>query len=216
MMAIFRRGKKLPPLKKWRKLFLGVKVGITGPGAANHFVLNEKSSSGVKSESILKFVRIEVIERKGGFSMKRRAAAIGLSILILGGCSLLNEASSTLTYAADVKEFLNETQQFASEVPALLEEAAANPAIVQDIQAELENMKQNINGIQELDAPAIAEGVHSELINYSTQLETSINKALSQIENGHFDPSSLVENTDFMQTIQELQELQENIEQLGK
>ncbi|OLN23649.1 hypothetical protein BTO30_03515 [Domibacillus antri] len=148
--------------------------------------------------------------------MMKWAAAIGLSASILGGCSLLDEANNTLTYATEMTDFLNETQQFASDVPALLEETASNPDIARDIQSQLENMQQEINDIREMEVPAIAEDIHGQLLDYSGQLEEGITDILEKLENGAVDPAALFENTELLKTIQELQDLRMNIEQLGQ
>lgn len=143
-------------------------------------------------------------------------AAVGLSAIILSGCSLLDEANNTLTYATDMTEFLNETQQFATDIPALLENAASNPDIIQDVQTQLESLQQDIDEVQQMEAPVIAEGVHDKLLDYSTQLESGVNDAMSKIENGVLDPAAIFENTELMQTVQELQQLRTKIEQLGQ
>ncbi|WP_050181793.1 DUF6376 family protein [Domibacillus robiginosus] len=144
------------------------------------------------------------------------AAAAGLSAVLLSGCGLLEQANDTLTYASDMTNFLNETQQFASEVPALLEEAASNPNLVGDAQAQLENMQQEIDQVQQLEAPAIAEGVHEKLLDYSGQLESGLSEINNKIENGMLDPTVLLEDTELLKTVQELQELRTNIEKLGQ
>ncbi|WP_046179405.1 DUF6376 family protein [Domibacillus tundrae] len=143
-------------------------------------------------------------------------AAAGLSAIILSGCSLLDEANNTLTYATDMTEFLNETQQFATDIPALLENAASNPDIIQDVQTQLESLQQDIDEVQQMEAPVIAEGVHDKLLDYSTQLESGVNDAMTKIENGVLDPAAIFENTELMQTVQELQQLRTKIEQLGQ
>ncbi|OES45147.1 DUF6376 family protein [Domibacillus iocasae] len=148
--------------------------------------------------------------------MIKWAAAAGLSTILLSGCSLLDEANNTLTYTSDMTDFLNETQQFANEVPALLEDAASNPDIIQDVQTHLESLQQDIDEVQQMEAPAIAEGVHGTLLDYSTQLESGVNDAMAKIENGILDPSALFENTELLQTVEELQQLRTNIEQLGQ
>ncbi|OKL36032.1 DUF6376 family protein [Domibacillus mangrovi] len=148
--------------------------------------------------------------------MMKWIAAFGLSAVILGGCSLLDEANNTLTYATDMTGFLNETQQFASDVPALLENAASNPNIVEDAQKQFENMQQEIDFMQAIETPAVAEGIHDKVLDYSAQLETGISEALVKLENGVVDPAALFENTELLQTIQKLQDLRMNIEQLGQ
>ncbi|MGG3450339.1 DUF6376 family protein [Domibacillus aminovorans] len=149
--------------------------------------------------------------------MMKWTAAIGLSaIIILSGCSLLDEANNTLTYATDMTDFLNETQQFATDVPALLESAASNPNIVGDVQTQFESMQQDIDFMQEIEVPAAAEGIHGKVLDYSVQLETGISDALVKLENGVVDPAAIFKNTELLQTIQELQDLRMNIEQLGQ
>lgn len=143
-------------------------------------------------------------------------AAAGLSALLLSGCGLLEQANDTLTYASDMTDFLNETQQFASDIPAILEDAASNPNLVQDAQAQLSSMQEEIDQVQQMDAPAIAEGVHEKLLDYSTRLESSLSDVNAKIENGTLNPAALLENTELLKTVQELQELRTNIEQLGQ
>ncbi|MCI2254922.1 coiled-coil domain-containing protein 22 [Domibacillus sp. PGB-M46] len=148
--------------------------------------------------------------------MLKWAAAAGLSAILLSGCSLLDQANDTLTYANDISGFLDETQQFASDIPALLENAASNPNLMEDAQEKLENMQQEIDQVQQMEAPVIAESVHEKLLDYSAQLESGLNEVNSKLENGTLDPAALLENTELLKTIQELQELRNNIEKLGQ
>ncbi|WP_046174747.1 DUF6376 family protein [Domibacillus indicus] len=148
--------------------------------------------------------------------IKKWIATAGVSAVLLSGCSLLDEANNTLTYASEMTEFLNETQEFAAEVPALLENAASDPDMAENAQNQLQSLQQDIEEIQQIEVPAVAEGVHGTLIDYSTQLESGINDVLAKIETGQFDPEALLENTELLQTVQEIQELRTNIEQLGQ
>ena len=53
------------------------------------------------------------------------AAVIGL---LLSGCSLINDAKNTLTYANDAKDYLDKATAFANDAPSIAQQAVGRQA----------------------------------------------------------------------------------------
>jgi flagellar biosynthesis/type III secretory pathway protein FliH len=137
-----------------------------------------------------------------------------LSIVFLSGCSLLEGVNSSLQYANDAKDYINEASTFAEELPALAEEAVNNEEARTELEQSLNNMKEEINTFKESDAPEIAEDAHNQLVSYSESLESGIDSALKQIENGEWN-LQLLEDTEIVKTVSEMKSILDQIEQLG-
>ncbi|MDQ0857718.1 DUF6376 family protein [Bacillus sp. V2I10] len=137
-----------------------------------------------------------------------------LSIVFLSGCSLLEGVNSSLQYANDAKDYINEASIFAEEIPALAEEAVNNKEARAELEQSLNNMKEEINTFKESDAPEIALDAHNQLIIYSESLESGIDSALKQIENGEWN-LQLLEDTEIVKTVSEMKSILDQIEQLG-
>jgi PBP1b-binding outer membrane lipoprotein LpoB len=146
--------------------------------------------------------------------MKKTLMLFGLmGILFLSGCSLLGEVNDTVEYANTTTDYLNTTKTFANDVQQLANEAVTDEQARQDLENELITMKEEINQFNNIEAPAIAEDVHNQIVSANTQLEEGIDLYLTNIENGKFDLAFL-ENSGILTTVNEISSLMENIEKL--
>jgi Family of unknown function (DUF6376) len=137
-----------------------------------------------------------------------------LAIVFLSGCGLLDKANSTLQYVNEMTDYINEADQFANDIPQLVDEAAQNPENVQALEDRLLSMKTEIEEVNELEPPGVAEDLHNKVLGYNDQALEGINLALDQIENGTIDPSFL-KNSELLTTIDEIREIKSNLENLG-
>lgn len=146
--------------------------------------------------------------------MKKILMLFGLiGILFLSGCSLVGEVNDTIEYANTTTDYLNTAKTFAADVQQLANEAVTDEQARQDLEDELITMKEEINQFNNIEAPAIAEDVHNQIISANTQLEEGIDLYLTNIENGKFDLTFL-ENSGILTTVNEISSLMESIEQL--
>ncbi|MEK3889210.1 DUF6376 family protein [Bacillus sp. FSL K6-3431] len=147
--------------------------------------------------------------------MKKIIAVFGLlSMLILSGCSLLGEVNNSLDYVNEVTDYINTAKSFANEVPPLAQDAVTDTEARENLENELQAMKEEIQTFNEMEPPSIAADIHENIVSSNKKLEEGIDLYLTNIENGTFDPEFL-ENSEIMKTISEITDLMNQIEDLG-
>lgn len=132
------------------------------------------------------------------------------SLLALGGCSILGEVNSSLNYANESTEYINELQAFGETAPSLLQEAASNPDAKAELEAQITELKANINEFNDLEAPSIAADLHNSIVEKNEQLLNGIDTAMA---NGELSVEKL-QNTEIFTTINEMTELLSQLQQL--
>ncbi len=133
--------------------------------------------------------------------------------MLLSGCSFLGEVNNSVDYVNQATDHINTLNNFADEAPQMLKEAAADPALKQELEDRLITLKQDVEEFIALkDIPALAEDVHQELVNQNEALLAEINKVL---ESGNLALDKL-ENSELFITINEVTSLMNRIEALGQ
>lgn len=151
---------------------------------------------------------------QGEKRMKKKILAFGMmGMVFLSGCSLLGEVNDSLEYANATTEYMNTAQDFANEVPELANNAVASEEARQQLEEELTLMKEEINEFNNIEAPAVAEDLHAQIVSTNEKLEEGIDLYLINIENGQLDPT-ILENSEILTTVNEVSSLVEQIEKL--
>ena len=147
--------------------------------------------------------------------MKKFIMVFGLiGLLFLSGCSLIGEVNNTIEYANITTEYINSTKTFATEVSQYLaKEAVADETARQNLEDELEKMKEQIHLFNQVEPPAVAEDIHNQIVSSNAKLEEGIDVYLDNIENGSIDPAAL-ENSEILTTVNEISNLMETINQV--
>jgi hypothetical protein len=136
-------------------------------------------------------------------------------LVLLSGCSLLNEAKNTITYINEATDFLGKATTFGNEAPKLAQQAISDQQAAEELKTMLQNMKQDIEAFNELQAPDVATELHQQLVNQNNVIAKGIDTYLNNIKDGKLDPKVL-ENTEIFQTVQELSNIIDQIKQLGQ
>ena len=136
-------------------------------------------------------------------------------LLLLAGCSMLNDAKNTLTYINEATEYLDKATAFANDAPALAQQAVGNQQAAKKLETMLEQMKQEIQSFNQLQAPDIAVDLHQQIVDRNNKLIDGINLYLNNFKNGLLDPSVLT-NTELFQTVQDITSIINQIKQLGQ
>ncbi|MFL6560442.1 MAG: DUF6376 family protein [Bacillus sp. (in: firmicutes)] len=136
-------------------------------------------------------------------------------LLLLSGCSLLNDAKDTLTYVNDAKDYLDKATAFANEAPSVAQLAVGNQQSAEELTSMLQDMKQEINKFNKLQAPDMAVDLHQQIIDQNNKLAAGIDVYLNSMKNGLLDPSVL-QNTELFQSVQEITSILDQIKQLGQ
>ncbi|MHC0036884.1 DUF6376 family protein [Pseudoneobacillus sp. C159] len=140
--------------------------------------------------------------------------AVGL-LLMISGCSLLNEATNTVTYIKEATEFLGKTTKFANDAPKLAQKAVNDPNAAKELEKMLLAMKEDMDAFNGLTAPEVAADLHQQIISNNTTIAQGIDLYLANIKNGKLDPS-ILENTELFQTVQDISTIIDQIKQLGQ
>ncbi|MDT9024223.1 MULTISPECIES: DUF6376 family protein [Rossellomorea] len=138
-----------------------------------------------------------------------------ISFFMLAGCGILEEANNSLTYVEEMTDYLNEAEQFANDFPGLVENAAADPSTVPALETRLKDMKTEIQEINDLTPPQLAENIHKKVEGYNEQALEGIDRALVEIDKGEVHISEL-QNLEIVNTFNQLQEIKGNLENLGQ
>jgi hypothetical protein len=148
--------------------------------------------------------------------MKKRLLMLSAAIvLLLSGCSLLNDAKDTLTYVTSAKEYLDKATAFANDAPTIAQQAVGDQQKAAELKTMLQDMKQEINTFNKLQAPEIAVDLHQQLVDQNNKLAAGIDLYLQNMKNGLLDPSVL-QNTELFQSVQEISNILDQIKQLGQ
>lgn len=148
--------------------------------------------------------------------MKKFVSVFGMiGLLFLNGCSLIGEVTNTVEYANIAKDYINTTSAFANEVPQLAKEAVTDETARQNLENELNTMKEQIHSFNQVEPPAVAEAIHNQIVSSNAKLEEGIDLYLDNIENGSIDPAVL-ENSGILTTVNEISSLMDNINQVLK
>ncbi|GAA0328175.1 DUF6376 family protein [Bacillus carboniphilus] len=146
--------------------------------------------------------------------MKKWFGLVAL-LFLLSGCSLIEGVNNTLEYVNEATDYINEASQFAGEVPALAEQAVSDPAAREQLVQQLEEMKEEIGEFNQLEPPGIAKDIHQKIEEYNTTIQTTIDQSLEKINEGQYKLEELLSNSPLIQTIENLQNTLNQLEQLG-
>jgi Family of unknown function (DUF6376) len=147
--------------------------------------------------------------------MKRWFTVLSASmLLLLGGCSFLNDAQDTLSYINEATDYLEVANNFANEAPALAQQAVEDLQAAEDFKGMLQNMQQQIESFNELQAPQIAADLHQQIVEQNNIIAEGIEAYLTNIKDGLLDPA-ILENTELFQSVQDITSMIDQIKQLG-
>ena len=141
-----------------------------------------------------------------------------LSIVVsigLMGCSLVEEGKNSIDYAQKATDYVNEISAFANEAPALAEKAVNNGEARKELETKLTEIKQDIQAFNELTPPDVAKDLHQQIVGYNEKLNTLIDTSMTKIEEGKMNVEQF-KNSELMQTIEQVQDLKDKVQNLGQ
>lgn len=148
--------------------------------------------------------------------MKKWLTALTASmLLLLSGCSFLNDAQDTLTYMNEATDYLEVATNFANEAPTLAQQAIEDLQAAEDLKVLLQDMQQQIESFNDLQAPEIAADLHQQIIEQNNIIAEGIETYLSNFKDGLLDPA-ILENTELFQSVQDITSIIDQIQKLGE
>ncbi|MGH1255449.1 MULTISPECIES: DUF6376 family protein [Bacillus] len=133
----------------------------------------------------------------------------------LMGCSLVEQGKNSLDYAQKATDYVNEISAFANDAPALAEKAVNDSEARKELEKKLSEIKQDIPAFNELTPPDVAKDLHQQIVGYNEKLNTLIDTAMAKIEEGKVDVEQF-KNSELMQTIDQVRDLKDKVQNLGQ
>ncbi|WP_037291036.1 DUF6376 family protein [Saccharibacillus sacchari] len=147
--------------------------------------------------------------------MKKIILALTLFAVPLAGCSAVEEVGRSVNYTSDAVAYINDASQWAQDLPQMAQDAATDPQAQEQLKQELDQVQQRASEFAQSEVPEFAQGIHQQLTGYNETLNTQIDEIQQRIEAGEFTPE-LLQNSQVMQTIQDIQGLMDQVQQLGQ
>ena len=141
-------------------------------------------------------------------------AAFGL-LLSFSACSSIEETKNTLAYVNDVEDYMNEITQFANEFPEQAEQAITDENVAASLEKNVEDLQNAIDTIENTEAPELIDSLHAELVQQNEALSTQLVKLEESLEKGTLS-EAFIEDQEFMQTINDITSIYNEIENLGE
>ncbi|CAM3971029.1 DUF6376 family protein [Bacillus paranthracis] len=133
----------------------------------------------------------------------------------LMGCSLVEQGKNSIDYAQKATDYINEISAFANDAPALAEKAVNDSEARKELEAKLSEIKQDIPAFNELTPPDVAKDLHQQIVGYNEKLNTLIDTAMTKIEEGKVNVEEF-KNSELMQTVDQVRDLKEKVQNLGQ
>ncbi|ENQ3106499.1 hypothetical protein ACEOWJ_002530 [Bacillus cereus] len=146
-----------------------------------------------------------------------KKALLFLFMLVIGltGCSMIEEGKNSIDYAQKAIDYVNEVSAFANEAPGLVEKAINDSAARKELETRLREIQKDIPAFNELTPSDVAKDMHQQIVGYNEKLNELIDTTLKKIEEGKMDVEQF-KNSELMQTIQQVQDLKDKIQNLGQ
>ncbi|ACJ79536.1 DUF6376 family protein [Bacillus paranthracis] len=148
--------------------------------------------------------------------MKIKSTLVVFIVTIgLMGCSLVEQGKNSIDYAQKATDYINEISAFANDAPALAEKAVNDSEARKELEAKLSEIKQDIPAFNELTPPDVAKDLHQQIVGYNEKLNTLIDTAMTKIEEGKVNVEEF-KNSELMQTVDQVRDLKEKVQNLGQ
>ncbi len=126
--------------------------------------------------------------------MKKLVAMFILPMTIfITGCSAVEDVSNSLDYVTEAKEYMDEVNQFAKELPTVAEEAITDLNSKVQLEELLTDMQNEMEEFNILEAPAMLEDIHNQVVEHNEELASKIELYMEKIESGTLSSELLSE-----------------------
>ncbi|WP_144649692.1 DUF6376 family protein [Bacillus cereus] len=133
----------------------------------------------------------------------------------LMGCSLVEQGKNSIDYSQQATDYVNGISAFANDAPALAEKAVNDSEARKELETKLSEIKQDIPAFNELTPPDVAKDLHQQIVGYNEKLNTLIDTAMTKIEEGKVNVEEF-KNSELMQTVDQVRELKDKVQNLGQ
>ncbi|CAM4170616.1 hypothetical protein BAMA_19450 [Bacillus manliponensis] len=147
--------------------------------------------------------------------MKKIVLFFMMMLLAVTGCSVIEEGKNSLDYANEAVTYIDHVGTFAGELTTLAQDAVNDEAARKELETKLQDLQKESKAFNELTPPDFAKDIHQQIVDYNNQLNELIDSTTKNIEEGKANLADF-QNSELMQTVQQLQDLKTKVENLGQ
>lgn len=98
------------------------------------------------------------------------------SLFVISACSVVEQANESLNYVSGATEYIEQVSSAGAELQQLASQAVNNAEVTTQIQEKIDHIQAEASEFSQLNAPAIGESIHENLVGYNNQLTEVINQ----------------------------------------
>ncbi len=139
-------------------------------------------------------------------------------ILILPGCAFMDgiqQVDQTLDYVNGATAYVTDAAAWAESIPVQAEQAMLVPEARDALILKLEGIMTEIQTFNNLDAPAVAQQLHEQIVAYNETLQQEIGAYLENLKQNVIDPLAL-QDTRIVELFQQIGQTIGSLKQLGQ
>lgn len=132
------------------------------------------------------------------------------TFMMSSACSVVDEVSKSVNYVDETTNYLTSVSDFAEQAPGLIQAAAADEAARDELETELNSLREQIEEFNKLEAPTVAEDIHQDIVAKNEEV-------LQMIDDLYKDGEVVVEelqNSEMVQTLQDISSLMDKVQNL--
>ncbi|MBB6024099.1 hypothetical protein HNR77_005203 [Paenibacillus sp. JGP012] len=97
-------------------------------------------------------------------------AVVASSVLMISACSIVEQTNQSLNYVSGATDYIEQVSTAGTDLQQLAADAINNPDVTDQIQAKIDLIQMEAAEFSQLNAPAIGQNIHENLVSYNNQL----------------------------------------------
>ncbi|MBU7593050.1 DUF6376 family protein [Metabacillus halosaccharovorans] len=132
------------------------------------------------------------------------------TLMISSACSVVDEVNKSVNYVDESTSYLTSVSDFAEQAPDLIQTAVTDETSRDELEKQLQSLRQQMEEFNNIEAPTIAEDVHQDIV---TQNEAAIEKIDQLYKDGELVVEEL-QNSEIVQTLEDISSLMNTVQSL--
>lgn len=128
---------------------------------------------------------------------------MALSLFILPGCGILETVDSSITFATETTDYMNELTTFGQDMNTMAQQALTDAEARTALKEQLVDLKDQITNYADIQVPDYAKDLHGQIVAYNETLQQNLDQAIANIEQG----KAAFEATGIPETVNKINEL---------
>jgi hypothetical protein len=127
----------------------------------------------------------------------------------------VQQVDQTLDYVNGATTYVTDAAAWAESIPVQAEQAMLVPEARDELILKLEQIMTEIQNFNNLDAPAVAQQVHDQIVAYNANLQQEISVYVENLKQNVVDPLAL-QDTQIVELFQQIGQTVGSLQELGQ